>query len=207
MIRINLLAEGKRAVARRPRGGELRVPLGGMEPAVAALLAVLVLSIVVLGGYYLFKRHQLSQREAEVAVAQREADELAPIIKEVESYKKKKAELEHKIKIITDLKANQKGPVKIMDAVSRALPELLWLNRMQVHATNIVISGEAFNTNAVANFIENLDKVPEFAEPILRDTTQHGRVYTFTLSFNYSFTNPPAGADTADQSAPAASGG
>ncbi|HKI85367.1 MAG TPA: PilN domain-containing protein [Thermoanaerobaculia bacterium] len=207
MIRINLLAEGKRAVARRPRGGELRLPIGNMEPAVAALLALLVLSFVLLGGYYLFKRHQLSQRKAEVAIAQKEADELAPIIKEVESYKKKKAELEHKIKIINDLKANQKGPVKIMDAVSRALPELLWLNRMQVHATSIVISGEAFNTNAVANFIENLDKVPEFAEPILRDTTQQGRVYTFTLSFNYSFTNPPAGADTTDKTAPASSGG
>ena len=79
-----------------------------------------------------------------------------------------------------------------MDQVSRALPELLWLTKMDVTPTTITISGEAFNTNAVANFIENLDRVAEFQEPILRDTSQRGQIYTFVVAFNYTYQVPPA---------------
>ncbi len=115
------------------------------------------------------------------------------MIKEVEDYKAKKAELERKIGIINDLKANQRGPVRVMDYVSRALPELLWLDRMTMNATTIEVEGRAFNTNAVATFIENLDRVPEFEEPTLKDATeQTGGVYKFVIDFNYSFA-PPKG--------------
>jgi Tfp pilus assembly protein PilN len=56
-------------------------------------------------------------------------------------------------------------------------------------ASTIEIDGRAFNTNAVANFIENLDKVPEFGEPTLKDTQeQAGGVYKFVINLNYSFT-------------------
>ena len=44
------------------------------------------------------------------------------MIKEVEEYKAKKAELEHKIEVINDLKHNQRGPVQIMDQVSARCP-------------------------------------------------------------------------------------
>jgi type IV pilus assembly protein PilN len=121
------------------------------------------------------------------------------VIKEVEEYKTKKGELERKIGIINDLKANQRGPVRVMDYVSRALPELLWLDRMKMTASSIEIEGRAFNTNAVANFIENLDKVPEFDEPTLKTTEQQtGGVYKFFINLNYSFAGhaKPGAADS-----------
>jgi Tfp pilus assembly protein PilN len=68
---------------------------------------------------------------------------------------------------------------------------------MEVAPTTITVTGEAFNTNAVANFIENLDRVPEFQEPILRDTQQRGEIYTFVVAFNYSFKPPPAEGESA----------
>ena len=84
-----------------------------------------------------------------------------------------------------------------MDQVSRAVPELLWLSRMQIRGDVITLQGEAFNTNAVANFIENLDRVPEFQEPILRETTHQGAIYNFFLTYRFTYT-PPAtdGAET-----------
>ena len=68
---------------------------------------------------------------------------------------------------------------------------------MKMTASSIEIEGRAFNTNAVANFIENLDKVPEFEEPTLKDTQeQQGGVYKFVINFNYSFTpRTPEGGD------------
>ncbi|MEA2693470.1 MAG: type pilus assembly protein PilN, partial [Acidobacteriota bacterium] len=114
---------------------------------------------------------------------------LSSVIKEVDDYKSKKGELERKIKVINDLKLNQRGPVKVMDNISRSLPELLWLDHLTMSASTIEIDGRAFNTNAVANFIENLDKVPEFGEPTLKDTQeQAGGVYKFVINLNYSFT-------------------
>ena len=123
-----------------------------------------------------------------MAAAQHEVEQLASVIKEVEDYKAKKSELERKIGVINDLKANQRGPVRVMDYVSRALPELLWLDRMKMNASSIELEGRAFNTNAVATFIENLDKVPEFDEPTLKSTEQQtGGVYKFFINLNYSF--------------------
>jgi type IV pilus assembly protein PilN len=190
MIRINLLAEGKKPVVTKKK----QVTEGGWKAiqqsenlAFYILLAVGLLGLLVVGGRYGLLENRITTLTEEVTVFQAEVDELEPIIREVEEFKAKKAELERKVLVINRLKANQSGPVRIMDYVSKALPELLWLNRMQVGAQSITISGEAFNTNAVANFMENLDRFPEFREPVLRDTSQKGGVYTFTLSFSYDF--------------------
>src|SRR5947199_9177398 len=97
-------------------------------------------------------------------------------------------EIDRKFKVINYLTLNHRGPVRVMDNVSRALPELLWLDHMTMTASAIELDGRAFNTNAVANFIENLDKVPEFGEPTLKDTQeQAGGVYKFVINLNYSF--------------------
>ena len=192
MIRINLLAEGKKpVVTKKKQAAEsgLKAILASENLAFYVLLAVAVVGLAVIGGRYGLLESRITSLTEEVATLQVEVDELEPIIREVEEFKAKKVELERKVQVINQLKANQRGPVRIMDYVSRALPELLWLNRMQVGSKSISISGEAFNTNAVANFMENLDRFPEFREPVLKDTSQRGGVYTFTLSLNYEF--PP----------------
>ncbi|MFQ5349393.1 MAG: PilN domain-containing protein [Thermoanaerobaculia bacterium] len=190
MIRINLLAEGKKPVVTKKKQateGGLKAILQSENLSFYVLVLVALIGLVVLGGRYGLLESRISTLREEVETFQKEVDELEPIIREVEEFKAKKIELERKVQVINQLKANQRGPVRIMGYVSRAVPELLWLNRMQVGSQRITISGEAFNTNAVANFMENLDRFPEFREPVLRDTSQRGGVYTFTLSFNYEF--------------------
>lgn len=189
MIRINLLAEGKKPVVSKKQAteGGVKAILESENLSFYVLLALAVIGLMVVGARYGLLENRIKNLTEEVRVAQEEVDELEPIIREVEEFKAKKIELERKVQVINQLKANQRGPVRIMDYLSRALPELLWLNRLQVSSQAITISGEAFNTNAVANFMENLDRFPEFKEPVLRDTTQKGGVYTFTLSFNYDF--------------------
>ena len=208
MIKINLLAEGKRAVTRKAKGGAAAAALERRDLGSWLLGVGLLLGLLVFAGYWFYLRREIQQKDEEIAVAQREVDELAAIIKEVEDYKAKKAELEHKIGVINQLKANQAGPVKLMDHISRALPELLWLDNMEVIGTTVRVNGQAFNTNAVANFIENLDKVPEFQEPILLDTVQQGSVYGFAISFGFQLSPPPtAAAPPADSPAARARAG
>ena len=190
MIRINLLAEGKKPVVTKKKQtaeGGIKAILESENLPFYLLVAVALAGAALFGLLYGLQERRISNLTEEVATFQAEVDELEPIIREVEEFKAKKIELERKVRVINQLKANQRGPVRIMDYVSRALPELLWLNRMQVGNRAITITGEAFNTNAVANFMENLDRFPEFREPVLKDTAQKGGVYTFTLTFNYEF--------------------
>jgi type IV pilus assembly protein PilN len=186
MIKINLLAEGKRpAAVRKIKPAQL---LEGKDFGVWLLAAGLLLGLAVVGVLWYLRHNTILEKEQEIAEAEREVEELAAVIKEVDDYKAKKTELERKIKVINDLKLNQRGPVKVMDDVSRALPELLWLDHLQMTSSAIEVDGRAFNTNAVANFIENLDKMPEFGEPTLKDAQeQTGGVYKFVINFNYSF--------------------
>lgn len=185
MIRINLLSEGRRPTAvRRTKGPST----SDRDWTNVAMLGAIVLALVVIAGYWFMLDRQRASIRDEVAVAEEEVRRLKPILEEVEEFKRKKADLERKIEVITNLKNQQTGPVRVMDAISRALPELLWLDKMEVTANEISISGRAFNVNAVSNFIENLDKVPEFKEPQLVNTQERRDVYEFTLKVAYSLT-------------------
>jgi type IV pilus assembly protein PilN len=194
MIKINLLSEGKRPAAVRKKSAKLE----GQDIGQYMLLAGIVVGLLAFGVAWWLQSQKTAAKQEEVAAAQREVDQLASVIKEVEDYKAKKSELERKIGVINDLKANQRGPVRVMDYVSRALPELLWLDTMSMKSDSITVEGRAFNTNAVANFIDNLDKVPEFDEPTLKTTDlQQGGIYKFRIDFNYSFAGKKKGAEGA----------
>jgi type IV pilus assembly protein PilN len=190
MIKINLVGERKRPAA--PGPSQLKGIQEGANVGLWALIGLVLAGVLITLGHLYIVNGKVQDMKAQVAAAEEEVKELEPYIKEVEEFKAKKAELERKVQVINQLKTNQRGPVQIMDQVSRALPELLWLTKLEATATTITISGEAFNTNAVANFIENLDRVPEFQEPILRDTSQRGQIYTFVVAFNYTYQVPQA---------------
>lgn len=190
MIKINLLAEGKRpaAVRRATQPGESF--LQGENAALLMLIMSFLVPLLVVGAVYFKLNRDLEAKKAEVAAAEEEVRKLEDVLKKVEEFKVMKAELERKIQVINDLRDNQRGPVQVMDAISRALPELLWLDRMNMGPNQITLSGRAFNFNAIANFAENLDQVSEFKEPNLRDSNQRGQVFNFVIAFNYDYTRP-----------------
>lgn len=206
MIKINLLSEGKRPAAVR-KSKPSRLKIEGADVGQWMLAVGLLLGLLAVGVWWWLMNGAIKAKQAEVAEAEVQVARLASVIKEVEEFKAKKAELERKIGIINDLKANQRGPVRVMDYVSRALPELLWLDRAEMKTSTIEIEGRAFNTNAVANFMDNLDKVPEFAEPVLKDTEQQtGGVYRFVINFDYSFSTKKEPEPVADAAVPGALG-
>jgi type IV pilus assembly protein PilN len=187
LIRINLLTEAKTAAARK------RAPL---IPTGARLNNVLFfgafglgLAYVVVMGLTLLSRR--SQLEEEIVKARLEADRLKSIIEEVKEYEDKKASLEAKIQLINALKTNQKGPVRLMDEISKALPDLVWLSVLDVSGNQITMRGKTLSPNAVATYLENLKKSPFFAEPVFKSLGQDGGTsgtysWEMTLTFNPS---------------------
>ena len=155
MIKINLVREG-RAVRGAGAAPAAAVSAGG--PGAANLNNILVIGCLAAGvllalGYWFWNKRELGQRQEIVEQRTVEAQKLEAIIKEVDDYQKRKDSLQQRIDLINQLKQNQKGPVRIMDQISRDLPDLVWLDTLKVVSGEITLTGRGLNTNAIATFI------------------------------------------------------
>jgi type IV pilus assembly protein PilN len=196
LIKINLVREG-RAV----RGGGAAPAAAGVSAAPANINNILLLGFLILGvllaaGYAFWTKRELSRKQADVVQRQEMAAKLESIIKEVDDYQKRKDNLQKRIDLINELKKNQKGPVRIMDQISRDLPDLVWLDQMTINEGKVAITGRGLNPNAIANFIENIKNDPYFDEPEVGEVSQVSStplVYSFNMEF--AFVYSPKGAE------------
>jgi type IV pilus assembly protein PilN len=188
MIKINLVAEAPTKAARTKRAGP-EFSLGARQGDIL-LLAVLAVALLGIGTRWMLlknERDHLREVEREKRV---QRDELQPYIQKVQELEAKRDQLRHKISVINNLKQNQRGPVRIMDEVSRALPDLVWLTKMTMRGSNLTISGVAMDETAVANYISNLDSSPFFQEPTLKRMAR-GKEDSFSFILECSFTYAP----------------
>ena len=159
------------------------------------IIAGLVLGLLASAGYWFWNKRELTQRQQVADQRTVEAQKLEAIIKEVEDYQKRKDSLQQRIDLINQLKQNQKGPVRIMDQISRDLPDLVWLDSMDIAGGKVSLAGRGLNPNAIALFIENIKNDPYFEEPNVGAVTQISTtplVYSFDM--NFAFTYAPKGA-------------
>jgi type IV pilus assembly protein PilN len=216
LIKINLVREGR--AVRGAGAAPSAVAAATAGPGASNINNILVLSMLVLGllaglGYWFFMKNELADRQDVIAEREVQAQKLEQIIKEVEEYQKRKDSLQQRIDLIEQLKQNQKGPVRIMDQISRDLPDLVWLDRMEIAAGTISLSGRGLNPNAIALFVENVKNDPFFEEPQLGTMQQVSNapvVYSFDMTFAFSYApktaagSTPAPDPTTTATAPAA---
>jgi Tfp pilus assembly protein PilN len=195
VIKINLSREGRgsaRAASAAPGAG------AGTSAAPANVNNILVVSLLVLGlliggGWTALKWNERNKKQATVNSMQAEADNLRKIIEEVERFERRRDSLEKRIALINQLKQNQKGPVRLLDHISRDLPDLVWLDSMALAGTQITISGRTLNPNAAATFVENIKADPMFDEPEFNTLSAEGggqagvNVYRFEMRFNFRY--------------------
>jgi type IV pilus assembly protein PilN len=216
VIKINLVREGRavRGAGAAPAAITAGVPsvsLGGGMNINNVLIAVFaVLGVLAALGYWFWNKRVRDQRQETVVQRTAEAQKLEAIIKEVDEYQKRKDNLQQRIDLINQLKENQKGPVRIMDQVSRDLPDLVWLDTMDISGGRISMAGRGLNPNAIALFIENIKNDPYFEEPQVGAVTQISTVpLVYSFDMNFAFTYAPktaaaaAGAATATTTAAA----
>jgi type IV pilus assembly protein PilN len=190
LIKINLVREGR---AVRGAGAAPAAAVAASGPANLnniLIIGLAVLGALLAGGYWLLQKRALSNRQEVVAARTAEAAKLEAIIKDVEEYQKRKDNLQSRIDLINQLKQNQRGPVRIMDRISQDLPDLVWLESMQVDGGKITLSGRGLNPNAIANFVENVKNDPYFEEPelgMVSMMTPVPLVYSFDMNFAFSY--------------------
>jgi type IV pilus assembly protein PilN len=144
MIKINLLPREERK--RRTQ----------VSPAV--LLGVLGAVVVVLamgyGWYWL--NGEVNRLQSDIQTTQAELKRFEELAKQVDKFQAEKKRLEEKIKVIETLVVAQGGPVRLLDEVSKALPNEVWLTTFNRVGKRLEIGGIAFSNFSVANFMTNL---------------------------------------------------
>jgi type IV pilus assembly protein PilN len=160
MIRVNLLPlkEAQRALGRRR---QLSVALLSISVA----LLVMVIPYVLQGRQLAGVERDIDQLNAEVA-------KLNEQTREVRDLDKRKAELQAKLKVIDNLKQKRVGPVRMLEDLSAAVPEKLWLVDFSDANNQATITGLALDNQTIATFMRQLQTSKYFYNVDLVETAQ-----------------------------------
>ena len=151
MIRINLLAVERQAKKKKATFQ------AGQKVAIGCAL-ILVLTGAAIGWRYLTISRESAELDRQIATAQAEATRLHSIIQQVQQFEQQKAQLQQRVVLIEQLRKSQKGPVHMLDQVSRSLPAMMWLtNIKQDKEDAIVIDGKSTTQTGVSDFVNNLE--------------------------------------------------
>ena len=158
MIRINLLA-----VERKPE--KKGWALAGQKAAIlgTAILAAAALLIV----WRVFALRQDAARlDDDLRAAQQEQQRLRSILQQVQDFEARKQQLQQRVALIEQLRQGQTGPVRMLDEISRAMPDRLWLTAMAQDATGVKIDGRTTSLTSLSDFVGNLESSGFFARPV-----------------------------------------
>jgi type IV pilus assembly protein PilN len=184
MIKINLLeVEKERRVKTATPGG---------VPTALLALVIIGLSIAAFIFYYLAKQKQVADLEVDIAKKRIQKKELEPYIKRVEELDARRQELAKKNHAIELLRSQRTIPVHIMDEVSRALPDYLWIKNLELKGELLNIDGETLQEQAIPTFMKNLDASEFIGTCSLIETRQPLGAAQPSTSFKISapVTNP-----------------
>ena len=201
MIRINLLA-AERPTKKKKGGGAPAAPGAVQAYLILALFAGGAVLACVVG--FLMLSSQIKDLDEKIAAAEQRQRELQAIKAQVDALERKRATFQRKVDLITRLQAEQQGPVHMLDEISTALPDFVWLTSLDQTANQVRFGGQSNSLTSVADFITNLQNAGAecgkqnaldrtlcwFPEVNLVSSTEANNLVTFSLSA--SFSNPEA---------------
>lgn len=146
MIRINLLPKEQR---RR------KVSFNWLTPLLASVGIVL---LVGMGYGWWTLSGRIEALRLEVQQARQELQRLSDQAKEVDRLEGVKKGLEERQQVISQILTSKQGPAKLLDELSRMLPNEIWLTSLAKTKDQLVIQGYAFSNFGVANLMTSLQK-------------------------------------------------
>lgn len=115
---------------------------------------------------------KISQKNDEISEQTKVIEQLKKQIGEVEKVKKLQGDLQSKLDILGTLKANKTGPAHMLDELSAATPERLWIDSFDIVGGEASFSGLGVNEEVVANFLQQLESSPYYKNVELQSLEQ-----------------------------------
>src|SRR5215218_4463949 len=132
MIRINLLG-----VERQKARKAIAFDIGQQVTLLCSL--ILVVAALGIGWWFWSLAQQAQQIDADIATAQQEATHLRSILTDVKQFEARRAQLQQRVGLIQQLRRGQSVPVQLLDAISRSLPDTLWLTSFEESGASVKI--------------------------------------------------------------------
>lgn len=145
MIRINLLPV--RAALKKEK----------LRSQLSIFILCIILVCIGCGALYVQQKMINNNVKDEIVTIEQKNKELRNKIGQVKDFEKKKADLEQKLGILKTLKDGKSGPVHLLDELSAALPEKIWLTKFSEKNGSINLAGVADSEKTVAVFMRSLD--------------------------------------------------
>ncbi len=183
MIQINLLGREAEQQSKGLRALRLpEIPSHATQYGIAAMFVV-VLGTVGMTWWWQSGRGTLLR--VELAGMQAERARLQEVADEVQSLRDRTDLLRQKLGVIVQLKANQTGPVMLLDQISRLLTDGLWLTHVELEARDVTIRGEALSDVSVSDFVQNLEESSYFDDVFLRTLGDSGEALRFEVGLRF----------------------
>ena len=159
MIRINLLTVDR---ARDKRKAKFQV---GQKVTVACSL-ILVAAALIVGWWFWSLQRTSADLDQQIVDAERETQRLQNVIQQVAQFEARRAQLQQRVTLIEELRKGQTGPVHLLDQISKALPESMWLTDLRQSGNDINIDGRCTSLNALSDFVSALEASNLFERPV-----------------------------------------
>jgi type IV pilus assembly protein PilN len=170
VIRINLLPREERP--KRRTLPTIQIPrLGTVAPFAA--LGVIALAVVTAATV---QSRQLAKLQGDVAAARAETERYKPQLEKIRDITQKREEVRTRLDIIARLDRDRYYRVQLLDEVSQALPDNMWLSELsELGDRRFKLDGVTFSNFIVARFMEDLESAEHWQEVDL-DVTQKGEM-------------------------------
>lgn len=158
MIKVNLLGVQKK----KKRKQKTSIPI----PVILSIIVTLI--AIGLAGYFFFDFNKKiktllatkSANQQKITVLNKKLGEL----KDVELLVK---EFQKKHDTIKQLRKDQSKPVKLLNEISKLLPDNTWLKEMSVKSNKLSLKGSAFTNTEIVKYVNNLKNTDFFTDVYL----------------------------------------
>jgi len=129
---------------------------------IAAALIVVVAALGMLGTYWWLST-RISDLQAQKVAEQKKLAELQKQNERINRLKAEIATLERQRDTIKQLTQSRDTPAGFMVALSSAVPDEVWLTKIDKTGKNFTLQGQGLDNTVVVKFVENLQKVKKGA--------------------------------------------
>jgi type IV pilus assembly protein PilN len=202
MIRINLLAV--------ERAGTKRASLIPAAHRVTIGASLILLAGVLIIGWWFWSLRQASRQVDEDLVrADTETRQLQSVLAQVQRFEAQRSQLQQRVTLIEQLRRGQTAPVHVLDEISKAVPDRLWLAELTQGGEVLTVTGMTTSLTGVSDFVANLETSNWFKRPVdiidtqMSQDPKTGDLVKFSVKATINNPEaPPPGAPGAPVAAP-----
>ena len=156
MIRINLMAVERGRTARR-FGPEL-------GNKVTLVCGAIFVGVVVMVVWQSFGVREETARQ--LRLVNQDLASMFDVVGRRNEFEAQSAELARRVALIEELRGGQGGPVRMLDQVSRAMPEGVWLTELRQEGAEITVQGRATSLTVLSELVVALESSGYFTLPV-----------------------------------------